>query len=154
VIIKQRWCVTALLLLAACGGSRTAPVQPVRTAAAAVQGFMQAVADSNLDKMATLWGTSNGPAAKTGQPPDYQRRIVIIQAYLRNESFRVTSDVPQSPDRRDLQVELRRQACTWSVPFVAVKTADGSWLVNQIDLTAAGNPARPCLEGGDSAAQG
>jgi hypothetical protein len=143
----------ALLLLAACGG-RPAPVQPLRTAAGTVQGFMQAVADSNLAKMATLWGTANGPAAKTGQPPDYERRIVIMQAYLRNESFRVTSDVPESPDRRDLQVELKRHTCTWSVPFVVVKTGDGSWLINQVDLTAAGNPARPCLEGADSAAQG
>ncbi len=154
MIINQRWCVTGLLLLAACGGGPPAPVQPVRTAAGAVQGFMQAVADSNLDKMATLWGTSNGPAAKTRQPPDYERRIVIMQAYLRNQSYRITSDVPQSPDRRNMQVELKRQACTWSVPFVAVKTGDGSWLVNQVDLTAAGNPARPCLEGADSAAKG
>ena len=115
---------------------------------------MQAVADSNLAKMATLWGTSSGPAAKTGQPPDYERRIVIMQAYLRNESFRVTSDVPESPDRRALQVELRRHTCTWSVPFVAVKTADGAWVINQVDLTAAGNPARPCYEGADSATQG
>ena len=154
-MIKQRWCGTGLLLLAACsGGSRPEPTQPVRTAASVVQGFMQAVADSNLTKMATLWGTANGPAAKTGQPPDYERRIVIMQAYLRNDSFRVTSDVPESPARRDLQVELKRRTCTWSVPFVVVKTGDGSWLVNQVDLTAAGNPARPCLEGSDSAAQG
>jgi hypothetical protein len=144
----------ALLLLAACGGGKPAPVQPVRTAAGAVQGFMQAVADSNLAKMATLWGTTNGPAAKTGQPSDYERRIVIMQAYLQNQSFRITSDVPQSPSRRDLQVELKRHTCTWSVPFVVVKTGDGAWLVNQIDLTAAGNPARPCLQGADSGAQG
>ena len=142
-----------MLLLAACGG-RPAPVEPARTPTGVVQGFMQAVADSNLAKMATLWGTSSGPAAKTRQPSDYERRIVIMQSYLRNESFRVTSDVPQSPDRRDLQVELRRKTCTWSVPFVVVKTGDGSWLVNQVDLTAAGNPARPCLEDADSAAKG
>ena len=144
----------ALFLLAACGGGRPAPVQPVQTASGAVQGFMQAVADSNLAKMATLWGTASGPAAKTRQPPDYERRIVIMQAYLRNQSFRVTSDVPESPNRRDVQVELKRQTCTWSVPFVAVKSGDGTWLVNQVDLTAAGNPARPCLEGADSARQG
>jgi hypothetical protein len=105
---------------------------------------MQAVADSNLDKMASLWGTASGPAAKTKQPRDYQRRIAVMRAYLRNDSFRVTSDVPQAADRRALQVQIRRQVCTWNVPFVAIKTADGSWVVNQVDLTAAGNPARPC----------
>jgi hypothetical protein len=113
---------------------------------------MQAVKDSNLTKMASLWGTTNGPALKTHQPSDYERRIAIMQAYLRNDSFRVTSDVAESENRRGLVVELRRQACTWNVPFSAVKAADGAWLVTSVDLTAAGNPARPCVEGssGDS----
>jgi hypothetical protein len=144
-VTKQRWCWT-VFLLAGCGGGAP-PVEPAKSAAAAVQGFMQAVADSNLTKMAGLWGTASGPALKTGQPRDYERRIAIMQAYLRNESFRLTSDVPEAPDRRALQVELRRKTCTWSVPFVAIKSGDGAWLVNQVDVTAAGNPARPCIEG-------
>jgi hypothetical protein len=149
-VTKQGWCWIAILL-GACGGA-SAPVQPAQSAAAAVQGFMQAVADSNLTKMAGLWGTPNGPASKTRQPSDYERRIAIMQAYLRNDSFRVTSDVAESENRRGLVVELRRQTCTWNVPFAAVKAADGTWLVTSVDLTAAGNPARPCVEGssGDS----
>lgn len=135
-----------MFLLAGCGGG-TSPVQPAPTAAAAVRSFMQAVADSNVDKMASLWGTANGPASQTRQPADYERRVAIMQAYLRNDSFRVTSDVEETPARRALQVELRRKTCTWSVPFVSVKTNTGSWLVNQVDLAAAGNPARPCLGG-------
>lgn len=108
---------------------------------------MQAVADSNVEKMASLWGTAAGPASKTHQPPDYQRRVAIMQAYLRNQSFRITSDVP-GPDenRRALQVEIKRDTCTWNIPFVAIKTAGGNWLVTQVDLAAAGNPARPCGE--------
>jgi hypothetical protein len=144
-VTKQRWCWT-VFLLAGCGGGAP-PVEPANSATAAVQGFMQAVADSNLTKMAGLWGTVSGPALKTGQPRDYERRIAIMRAYLRNDSFRLTSDVPEAPDRRALQVELRRQTCTWSVPFIAIKSGDGAWLVNQVDLTAAGNPARPCIEG-------
>jgi len=113
---------------------------------------MQAVADSNIDRMASLWGTAAGPASKTRQPPDYQRRVTIMQAYLRNQSFRITSDVPQPDEsRRALQVEIKRNTCTWSVPFVAIKAANGTWLVTQVDLAAAGNPARPCDEEGAAA---
>jgi hypothetical protein len=118
---------------------------------------MQAVADSNVDKMASLWGTSNGPSSKTRQPPDYQRRVAVMQAYLRHQSFRITSDEPgPAPNRRALQVEIKRDTCIWSVPFVAVKTSGAAWLVTQIDLAAAGNPARPCDERArrDSAPQG
>ena len=118
---------------------------------------MQAVADSNLVKMATLWGTASGPASKTNQPPDWQRRIAIMQAYLRNDSFRITSDEPETDvNRRVLLVEIKRSSCTWTVPFTAVKTGNDSWIVTQMDLAAAGNPARPCQDGAprDSAAQG
>ena len=116
---------------------------------------MKAVADSNLAKMATFWGTASGPASKTHQPADWQRRIAVMQAYLQNDSFRVTADVPGSDlNHRDLQVEIKRQTCTWSVPVVAVKSGEG-WVVTQIDISAAGNPARGC-EGAlpDSAKRG
>lgn len=143
---------SSLLLAAAvgaCGGSTastTTPVAPVSSARAAVDQFMQAAADSNLAKMAALWGSTGGSAAKTGQPPDYQRRIVVMQAFLQNEGHTIVSDAPDGgPDRHRVQVELRRQLCTKVVPFTVIKIADGSWLVNQVDLTAAGNPARPCL---------
>jgi hypothetical protein len=143
-VTQQRWFVTALLVTACGGSSAPPPAQPVSSAAAVVQSFMKAVADSNLAAMGALWGTAAGPASKTNVPPDWQRRVAIMQAYLKNDSFRLTADVPQTDlNRRDLQVELKRQSCTWSVPFVALKTAAG-WVVTQVDLTAAGNPARPC----------
>jgi len=131
--------------MAACGGGGAAPVHPANTASAAVQAFMRAVADSNLDAMATLWGTAKGPAARTRQPSDYERRIVIMQSYLSHDDLRIVSDAPDGSEARHaVQVELRRQACTWTVPFTVIQLPDGSWIVNQIDLTSAGNPARPC----------
>jgi hypothetical protein len=153
-VTKQLWFGTGLLL-AACGGASAPQVEPAQSGSGAVRSFMQAVADSNLAKMALFWGTANGPASKTNQPPDWRRRVAIMRAYLRNDSFRIMSDVPeQNENRRAQQVEIRRKSCTWTVPFVTVKTRDGSWLVTQVDLAAAGNPARPCVEPGDSIPQG
>ena len=71
---------------------------------------MDAVADSNLAKMASLWGTASGPASKTNQPPDWQRRVAVMQAYLHNSSFRVTGDTPATGQTsHDVQVEIKRQ---------------------------------------------
>ena len=141
--------ISLALVLAACGGSGTpATVAPTNSAKSAVESFMTAVADSNLAQMANLWGSAGGPAARTGQPPDWERRVAIMQVYLRNESHRVVSDTPEAGDNRHaLQVEIRRQLCSWIVPFTAVKLSDGNWIVSQVDLTAAGNPARPCDPG-------
>jgi hypothetical protein len=154
-MIKARALVLALILVACGGGSNPSTVAPTTSGRGAVDAFMQAVADSNLTQMANLWGTAAGPAAKTKQPADWERRVAIMQAYLQNESHRVVSDGPAtagSADRRAVQVEIRRQLCTWMVPFTAIKLGDGTWIVNQVDLTAAGNPARPCVPGQDSAA--
>jgi hypothetical protein len=46
---------------------------------------------------------------------------------------------------RQVVVELQRTGCTKYVPFMVVKAADNSWLVNQVDLAAAGHPKKPCM---------
>ena len=109
---------------------------------------MEAVADSNLSRMATLWGTAAGPASKTRQPSDYEKRVVVMQAYLRNESHRLLPSQASNEGSQVVQVELRRELCTWVVPFTTLRLGDGNWIVNQVDLTKAGNPARPCVPGG------
>jgi len=146
-VIQRRWFAAAAMLLAACGGGSggAAAVHPANTASAAVQNFMKAVSDSNVAAMATLWGTSKGPASKTRQPSDYERRVVVMQSYLTHDDFRILGDAPEGTEaRHTVQVQIRRGACTWTIPFVVIQLADGGWIVNQMDLTAAGNPARPC----------
>ena len=147
-MIKPRWILLAAVLAGCGGGSTPATVEPSHSAKGAVDRFMQAVADSNLAQMAALWGTTAGPAARTRQPSDYERRVAIMHAYLRNESHRVVTDSPEAGGTRHaLQVEIRRQLCSWVIPFTAVKLGDGTWIVSQVDLTAAGNPAKPCNPG-------
>jgi hypothetical protein len=156
LVIKLRGILFAAVLAGCGGGSNPATVAPSNSARGAVQSFMDAVADSNLAQMANFWGSTGGPAARTGQPPDYERRIAIMHAYLRNESHRIVSDTPDAAGTRHaLQVEIRRQLCSWIVPFTALKLGDGTWIVSQVDLTAAGNPAQPCVPGAqkDTSAQ-
>jgi len=130
------------IALAACGG-KPGPVNVDAGPTAVVDQFMQAVADSNLNRMAQLWGTTRGSAAETGQPADYQRRIAIIWAYLRGSTVRVLGEVERTSDRSVLAVDLRRSGCRYRVPFTMVR-ASGGWLVNAIDLAQVGVPGRPC----------
>ncbi|MDX2194275.1 MAG: hypothetical protein NW201_13045 [Gemmatimonadales bacterium] len=148
-----------MLVLAACGGGRPATsagggAAPQGAPDAAVRRFFRAVADSNLVEMASLWGTSAGPASVTGQPADWQRRIQVTQLFLRGTRYRIlATDDAGAPDRKIVQVDVEREKCTKRVPFTMVRSGAG-WLVNIIDLAAAPSPGRPCDEGAqaDSAA--
>jgi hypothetical protein len=155
--LTQRWLLAAALTLAACGGNATSSVaqtrqpEPAANAEAAVQQFLEAVADSNLAKMAELWGTAKGPAARTGQPDDYERRIIIMQAYLRDRRHRLMSNAQDGADanRRIVQVEFRRGDCVKMVPFTVIRSEPGDWLVNSIDLALLGGPDGNCDENAD-----
>ncbi len=150
---RRRW---SVLLAAAlgCGGSQAPGVSPeelATTPEAAVRNFMQAVADSNIARMGQFWGSSGGPAAVTGQPADYQDRLVVTQAYLRQSPFRLlrTDALPDQADRRAVQVEFDRvdldgKRCTRPVPITVVNAGRHGWIVAGIDLNQIGTPGRSC----------
>jgi hypothetical protein len=130
-----------------CGGRGVAPVTPVGGPSAVAAAFMQAVADSNLTQMGSLWGTNRGPAASTNVPSNWAQRVVVMHAYLKGGTARVLGEADPSlsrEDRRQVLVELTRRGCVKRVPFTMVRTRDGGWLVNEVDLNAAGVPGRPC----------
>lgn len=148
---KRTWLVIPALILMACSsGARSsmaqAPASPQAGAEAAVQGFLQAVADSDLVKMAQHWGTSKGPAASTKEPADYEKRIIVMQAYLRDLPYRILSNTQdgEASDRRVLQVEFTRNGCEAIAPFTTVKVDDRRWVVLSLDLAKVGGPGTNC----------
>jgi hypothetical protein len=160
--VNPRTIFAAPLVLAACGGGPAASgaAGPAPSAEQAVRSFMQAAADSNLKRMAQLWGTRAGSASKTGQPPDYERRLSIMQIYLSGAPYRLVpasaAQVEQAAGdtlrpgdgagtTRQVVVQLERPGCIKFVPFAVVKAQDNAWVVNQVDLAAAGHPKRPCI---------
>jgi len=135
------------VLLAACGGTSTT-VAPSPGPEYAVQEFMAAVADSNLPKMAEYWGTAKGSAAETGNPPDYPKRIEVIQLWLRGYSYRIIASTPVDASRQEqsMQLEMIKGDCRKQVAFFAVKASGDRWVVQSLDLNAVGSPMMPCVE--------
>ena len=133
------------LLLAACAGGGAGDVAPIGSAEGAVREFLAAVSDSNIARMGRAWGSTGGPAAITNKPDNWEERMKVSQMVLRNGTYRVTSNVadPTASNKRNLNVELTRGPCVKNVPFTAVQTNNG-WLVESVDISAAGNPMNPC----------
>lgn len=146
--MNKTWMAGALLL-AACGGHRST-LAPSPGPEYALQEFMAAVADSNLPKMAEYWGTAKGAAGEIGKPPDYPKRIEVMQLWLRGYSYRILASTPTDAGlaAQQMVVELVRGSCRKQVPFLAVRTSSARWIIQSIDLNAVGSPIMPCL--GDS----
>ena len=134
------------IVLAACGGGSSAGSStPVASAAEAAMGFLRAAADSNVTRMAELWGTSSGPASKTNQPTDYQRRIVVMQSFLWSDSSKVVGQaaVPGDDDRRTVTVADTRTATGKLVRTLATRAVGG---VIAVGPGSPGSSARARIE--------
>ena len=142
--------VAATMLLVACGGPGTggpAPVSPE----AAVRSFLNGVKANNLSVMGESWGSSRGPAASYMDQAELEQRLTVIRAFLDHEKFEILGSqagpTPGSEQKRVVQVRLTRKGCEPVVPFTVIPYR-GGWLVSDIDLSASGNPQRPCPPGG------
>jgi len=138
------------MLLAACGGHAAmspAPVSPE----AAVRSFLNAVKANSLSAMGEAWGSSRGPASSYMDQAEMEQRLTVIRAFLEHEKFEILGSqagvTPGSEPKRVVQVRLTRKGCEPVVPFTVIPFR-GGWLVSDIDLSAAGNPQRPCPPGG------
>ena len=79
-----------------------------------------------------------------------EQRLTVIKTYLAHEEFEIlppdaNSLLPEG--QRQVRVRITRMGCTPVVPFTLGRWKSG-WLISNIDLGAAGNPARPCPVGG------
>lgn len=132
--------------LIACGGGSSGSVTTEMSSDQVVRAFMKAVADNDQVRMGDLWGSSRGPANVTHQPPEYQRRLAVVQAYLKGaDSIRVLSDMPMqgTSGQRVVTIAYHRGGCVKQIPVTTVRSGQ-QWLVFSIDVGLAGSPLKPC----------
>lgn len=117
---------------------------PAKSPAAAVEEFIRAASDSNLTRMAELWGTEKGSASATGRPDRYGEKIIIMQAFMQGVSVRALGEIPgEKGTRRQVTTEISRGPCRVMVPVIVTKVRDG-WIVNNFDLERVADVNKPC----------
>jgi hypothetical protein len=78
---------------------------------------------------------------------ELRQRLTVIQVYLDHESYEIVPPgltAPGTDKAREFSVRITRKGCRPTIPFTLVQYREG-WLVSEIDLAAAGNPARSCV---------
>jgi hypothetical protein len=141
--------ITSLVLLGACRSAAPTPAPaPSRTTAsvdpgvgaaappAAVQKFMKAVEDQDLQAMSAVWGTSEGPTRddKRLSPSELDKRELLILCYLRHDSYHILADAPATQGKRSLAVEIQRKASPRTTTFTVTLGPSNRWYVENVDL--------------------
>lgn len=131
--------------LTACGGAATsaasqaAPSAPAQAAGPAevVERFLRLASSRSFLQMGQLFGTVEGPITNRDPQQQVERRMYAIAEILQNERFviRGQQSIPgRGPEATQLTVQITRNRQPKDVPFVLVRSSNGSWLVEQIDL--------------------
>lgn len=157
-----------LLALLAAGGCVTRTVDPASSAVAvapqlSVERFLQASNERDLDAMARLFGTADGPIQDRGSwlgcafkkigswfggspclsGQDIELQMDAISDILRHDDYRIVREervAGRSTPATRVLVDLTRDGETArAVPFVVVRTDDGRWLVELVGLEEAMN---------------
>jgi hypothetical protein len=158
----RRFLLLAVLLLS--WGCTTRVIAPGEAASVApmlsVERFLQAANARDLDGMARLFGTADGPVIETGGTfgcafkklgswfglgdrcetlQEVEIRMDAIAQIIHHEDYTIVSEAtvpgrlnPTSRIGVNMRVDGRDIA---DVPFVVVRTAEGRWLIEEVGLT-------------------
>lgn len=140
-----RWALPALLSIAPLWACSTQQVSSTRSGGAVVPGlgpvltverFLQAANTGDLETMAALFGTHEGPI--DGRREDIELRMSAIASILEHDDYEIGAET-REPGRthatRRINVTVVQGARRHEdVPFLVVETGDGAWLIEEIAL--------------------
>ena len=141
--------VAGVVFLAACaGGPQTVRNDGSLTGAAAprvaVETFLKAAKEKDIQAMGTVFGTKDGPARQTLDRTELEKRLIILACYFNHDTNRILGEERGIQDHRDVRVELRKGNLTRQTTFYTIQGPGGRWYVDNMDIAAVrdfcGNP--------------
>lgn len=140
-----------LLLLSACGGStaRNADAAAGANSGLAptmiVERFLRAANQNDLDTMASLFGTRDGPVSRSWSRQESDERMFLLASLLRHTDYTVTGEriVPgRREEATNIDVRLVVSTGPVSVPFTLVRARNRQWLIEQVGIERVTHPGR------------
>lgn len=128
----------ALLLLPVVAACTSLPLIGSATGAespgGAIQQFLAAAQRKDLEAMAKVWGTDNGPASKTLSTRELERRELIMIQCLPHEKATIGVTTPGEAGRLRVVVELTAPLRSAKPVFTVVKGPAGRWYVENLEI--------------------
>jgi hypothetical protein len=136
----KKLAIALLLVTAAChhrvNGGPTMPsgVTGGASAKEALTLFLAAAKAQDLQAMSTVWGTDKGPAVATMEQSSLEQREIILDCYLKHDSYTIFSESPAAGAERMFAVELKFKTLTRSANFYVTAGPQNRWYVRTFDL--------------------
>jgi len=107
------------------------------TSRAAVDGFLAAVKQADLQGMSALWGNEKGLARDKFKRDELEKRLVVMQCLLQHDRWSYVEDAPrlQTAGRQAWGVSLTRKKATARTTLTTVPGPNGRWFLMDADLT-------------------
>jgi sporulation protein YlmC with PRC-barrel domain len=106
-------------------------------AAIALEQFLTAANATDLTRMATLFGTKDGPTTNRDPKDLVEKQMFVFANVLRHEDYKIENE-QIVPGRRDsaiqLNVGLTNKGKKVIIPFTMVRATGDRWMVEQFDL--------------------
>lgn len=133
----RRTAVAMMLVLGACrsGGSPAAGVVGATGPKQAAEQFLASIRSEDVQATSIIWGSAKGPARELiRNRTELEKRILVMQCNLNHDSYRVISDLPSDPGKRNLKLELRRGQLIAQTTMVATQGPNQRWFIENTDL--------------------
>lgn len=114
-----------------------APAEPAVASALVVEQFLRAVNTNDVDTMARLFGTKQGPIAGLYDREQVDGRMLALAHLLKHEDYAIKAAAPmqgRQGEARRLIVRMRVRGWEADVPYTLVRSDVGHWLIEQIEL--------------------
>ncbi len=103
----------------------------------AVETFLAAVRNQDLQAMSGLWGNSKGLARDQLKRDELEKRLVIMQCLMQHDKFVFAEERPrlQAGGRQEHVVTLTKGQQSATTTIATVTGPGGRWLVEDVDVT-------------------
>jgi glutaredoxin 2 len=113
------------------------PTDPAVAGALVIEQFLRAVNASDLDTMARLFGTKEGPIVRLYDSKQVEDRMFVIARVLRHEDYTILRQ-EVVPGRREeatrVLVRMTIEGRQIELPYTLVWSNDRTWYIEQIPL--------------------
>lgn len=138
IISRRSWLalLPGLALASACA-TRTVATDSSLAPAMVVERFLRAANSNDLDTMARLFGTRDGPIAQRESQKNADDWMFALASVLRHTDYQILNEqiVPgRRQEATQLMVRLMKGERRYELPFTLVQSTRGGWLIENVPV--------------------